>query len=46
MIYHITCICNFDLEIEDGDTEKCPDCGRVYDDRGVIIGHEEILKGE
>ena len=40
MTFTIVCICNMELEVEDGDTVKCPDCGRVYDDRGVLIGRE------
>ncbi len=34
-MYKIICLCNMELEVEDGNTVECPDCGRVYDDRGV-----------
>ena len=40
--FTITCICNFDLEVEDNGTVKCPYCGRIYDDRGNLIGQENI----
>ena len=33
----IVCICNMELEVEDIGTVECPDCHRVYDDRGVLI---------
>ena len=39
-IYTIICICNTELEVEDIDTVKCPNCGKVYDDRGTLIGQE------
>lgn len=39
--YIIVCICNMELEVEEMGTIKCPDCNRVYDDRGVCLGIEK-----
>jgi len=39
-VYTIICICNTELEVEDMDTVKCPNCGKVYDDRGTLIEQE------
>lgn len=36
MLYKVLCVCNFELEIEEGEEKQCPDCGRIYDDRGVL----------
>jgi len=42
MYFNIVCICNTDLEVEDMDTIKCQNCGRIYDDKGILIGQEEV----
>ena len=42
MYFHILCLCNTDLEVEDGDTIQCENCGRIYDDKGILIGWEDI----
>jgi hypothetical protein len=40
MTFYITCVCNTELEVEDMNTIKCFNCGRIYDDRGSLIGYE------
>jgi len=43
MYFHILCLCNTDLEVEDGDTVKCFNCGKEYDDKGVLIGQGDKI---
>ena len=36
-ILKVICICQTELEIEDGKIMECPNCGRAYDDRGCLL---------
>ena len=42
MTFDIVCICETDLEVEDMDTVQCPNCGRIYDDRGIFQWQEDL----
>lgn len=33
-MFEVTCLCNTLLEVGDGETVVCGNCGREYDDRG------------
>jgi len=35
--FEIECLCGMPLEVENDGIVECPDCGRIYDDRGMLI---------
>jgi hypothetical protein len=39
--FEIECLCGMPLEVEDDGIVECPDCGRIYDDRGMLISKKD-----